>query len=223
MLLVVLITIILLIIQIYLLTQSTISALTPIPIPIKESFSQKKKINERFTGKFYYNTYSELCQYIADVGYICPLKYVDEASKILVQPLQKYSPELQLIAADGLFSEFSDEMKVNNTYETIDYLITTFHYTDVLYVLTVDDKFVGCVAVDRRNFYPFISHLFVVKGERKKGYSKLLMYVAEVYIKLFKFTEAKLWCKKHLQPLYARQGYKLEDKQDDLLIMSKKI
>jgi GNAT superfamily N-acetyltransferase len=90
-----------------------------------------------------------------------------------------------------------------------------------------NNEIVGCIGIDRDNFYPYISHLYVLPEYRKNKYSLKLMRFAEKIIKDITFSESRLWCIKELQSFYEKQGYKIENKISkkgkENLIMVKKI
>ena len=87
-----------------------------------------------------------------------------------------------------------------------------------------EKEFVGCIAVDRKNFTPSISQLYVVPKYRKKGYSKRLMEFAIHYVKSMEFHEVKLWCKSDLVEFYEKQGWIFERKaNNDTYVMKQNI
>jgi GNAT superfamily N-acetyltransferase len=88
------------------------------------------------------------------------------------------------------------------------YITENWTGSDILYVMiSNDDKFIGTVAVDRKNFYPYISHLFVDPALRKKGYGERLLDHGIDYARLFKFDAVKIWCEHTLVPYYASKGW----------------
>ena len=72
-------------------------------------------------------------------------------------------------------------------------------------------ELIGFIGIDRHNFYPCISHLFIVPGYRNKKYSKMLVKFCEKIIKELKFNESTLWCLEHLQKYYENMGYSIKN------------
>ena len=99
---------------------------------------------------------------------------------------------------------------------------------DVFYIYSFEDKVIGCVSVDRSNFHPYISNLFVVPDERGKGKSIDLLVHAEIFIEMLGFDMMYLWCDQELVQFYENKGWFInEDKKvvDDktIYIMKKNI
>jgi hypothetical protein len=70
---------------------------------------------------------------------------------------------------------------------------------------------VGFVAVDCRNFFPVISHLFVVPEHRGQGHGYRLLGVAEKHInEVLGFPRATLHCPQDMVPFYLKAGYRRE-------------
>lgn len=80
---------------------------------------------------------------------------------------------------------------------------------DVLFVMT--DKrgiFIGTSGIDRNYYYPFISHLFVMKDFRNKGYGTTLLNATESYGTSFlKSDTMSLWCKEECVDFYKKRGW----------------
>jgi GNAT superfamily N-acetyltransferase len=70
--------------------------------------------------------------------------------------------------------------------------------------------FIGAVAVDRKNFEPFMSHLYVDEALRKRGYGERLVEHAIEYARAFKFNTLKLWCEVAMIPYYRNKGWVVE-------------
>ena len=79
--------------------------------------------------------------------------------------------------------------------------------TDVMFLAAAGPEFIGCVAVDRTNFYPFVSHLYVAPALRGAGFGDRLLQVAEEHAVRLGFQEARLWCSDALLPYYNRRGW----------------
>ena len=99
--------------------------------------------------------------------------------------------------------------------------------SDILYVLYDENNFIGCVAIDRKNFFPFISQLLISKKYRKMGYGKYLLEIGEKYSQMLGFYESKLWCDENLLDYYKNSGWKKENEiikdGNKKLIMTKNI
>jgi GNAT superfamily N-acetyltransferase len=170
-------------------------------LPVEPLVEVSKKLDIGITTKC-----SELSQFLADIGTVTPLEVYSE--DYFIFPYQKTEPFIQEQVVHSL-RELNPEI-------THEYIKTHWSTSDILYVMTSPDtKFIGCMAVDRKNFYPFISHLYVTPEYRKKGFGERLLTLGEDYAKEFKFNEVKLWCKKILLPYYTKRGWKVESKTKD--------
>lgn len=148
---------------------------------------------------------SSLCAHVADVGLVCPMRYSD--NNVQVQAYQECDPKVKKEVAQHLLNEWGELNHIDSVQECQRFIERRWSSSDVLYVATKNGKFIGCEAIDRINFLPFISHLYVIPTERRKGYSKLLLHVAEEYIAGYGFSEARLWCKTDLKDFYDKRGY----------------
>ena len=134
----------------------------------------------------------------ADIGTITALQVDTPNFKIL--PFKKVRPDIQEIVATKL--------KSLNPKMSKHYITENWNGSDIMYVMiSNDDKFIGTVAVDRKNFDPYISHLFVDPTVRKKGYGERLLDHGIDYARLFKFDAVKIWCADTLVPYYASKGW----------------
>lgn len=142
----------------------------------------------------------------ADIGTITALQAISSNYKIL--PFKKVPPEIQEIVATKL--------KSLNPKMSKHFIFENWNGSDIMYVMmTNDDTFIGTVAVDRKNFDPYISHLYVDPVFRRKGYGERLLEHGIDYAKLFKFDEIKLWCVDGLVPYYASKGWVQEKLSKD--------
>ena len=142
----------------------------------------------------------------ADIGTITALQVDSSNYKIL--PFKKVQPDMQEIVATKL--------KTLNPKMTKEYIFENWNGSDVMYVMmTTDNTFIGTVAVDRKNFEPYISHLYVEPLFRRKGYGERLLEHGLDYAKLFKFDTIKLWCVEGLIPYYASKGWNQEKLSKD--------
>ena len=142
----------------------------------------------------------------ADIGTITALQVETPNFKIL--PFKKVPVDMQEIVATKL--------KSLNPKMSKHYITENWNGSDIVYVaISKDDKFIGTVAVDRKNFDPCISHLFVDPTFRRKGYGERLLEHGIDYAKLFKFDNVKLWCEDTLVPYYASKGWVQEKLSKD--------
>jgi predicted GNAT family N-acyltransferase len=168
---------------------------------------------------------SPLCRFTADSGKTCPIAgYGNNTWKIL--PFQDVDETIQTKTCDALCKEWND------TYvgQGIEYSISNIKKewsggSDVLYVATdLLDNFIGCVAVDRKNFYPVISHLLVEHDKRHTGLGKELVKFAEQFVKhSLKFKEVRLWCFAALVPFYQKLGYSVYEEKSKNMLMVKRL
>ena len=155
----------------------------------------------------------------ADIGTITALQVDSSNYKIL--PFKKVSSDIQDIVATKL--------KSLNPKMTKHYISENWLGSDILYVMiSKDDKFIGTVGVDRKNFDPYISHLFVDTVFRKRGYGERLLEHGIEYSRLFKFETVKLWCVDTLIPYYASKGWVQEklskdNNDNDVWVLSLKL
>jgi GNAT superfamily N-acetyltransferase len=142
----------------------------------------------------------------ADIGTITALQVDTPNFKIL--PFKKVPPDMQEIVATKL--------KSLNPKMSKHYITENWNGSDIMYVaISKDNKFIGTVAVDRKNFDPYISHLFVDPTFRKKGYGERLLDHGIDYARLFKFDAVKIWCVDSLVPYYSSKGWVQEKLSKD--------
>lgn len=83
--------------------------------------------------------------------------------------------------------------------------------SDMMYVMTSTDmatpELIGCVAVNRKQFYPFVTDLCVVHKYRMKGCARALMEVLEEFVEHLGYTVVMLHCKQDLVPVYQKLGF----------------
>jgi GNAT superfamily N-acetyltransferase len=189
-------------------------------------YKYTNKIREDFENNKY--TYSHSgCGHVADVGYVCPLIYKDD--DITIKQFSECDKANQHKIAKHLLDEWGSDIGVKDIKSTLHFIKSHWTNTDVFYMMIKNDsnEIVGCIGIDRDNFYPYISHLYVLPEYRKNKYSLKLMRFAEKIIKDITFSESRLWCIKELQSFYEKQGYEIENKifkkGKENLIMVKKI
>lgn len=154
------------------------------------------------------------CQYQADAGLVCPI--IEQSSLYQITTFQECSASIQQQVTRHLQSEWGN--KYNNSF-------ITRHWStgDILYVMLNRGELIGCMAIDRKNFFPFISQLYVVPKYRNKGYASLLLQHGEKYAASMKFSVVRLWCNKELVRFYQKRGYRVLQIQDVLYIMEKQL
>lgn len=155
----------------------------------------------------------------SDIGTVYPISA--KSSNFSIIPFHKASVALQ----DSIVSKLHGL----NPDITRDYVIDNWRGSDVFYVMATGDgdggSVIGSVAVDRKNFEPFISHLYVDRPYRKKGYGERLLDHAIEYATQFKFENVKLWCDIDMIPYYRKHGWIEGDelKEKSLWIMTKSL
>lgn len=144
-----------------------------------------------------------LFQFKADGGLVGPLAAPG------FQAYQQCSAQIKDVLLPQLASEWSD-------------LTDTFIRarwsggSDIFYVLTdtQDGSFIGTVAVDRSNFYPYISNLYVTPARRRAKFGKALLDHGIAFTKSMGFPDARLWCKPELVSWYESMGWKQNGKHE---------
>lgn len=155
------------------------------------------------------------CCHQADAGTVCPLSWYSSKIGMSISPYFDLPADAKvsiIVELGNVWPEYTDQ-----------FILKNFSCGDMLYVATISQKVVGCVAVDRKRFQPFISTLLVVPDMRNKGYSKFLIQFAEQYVKQFGFNESRLWCRSNLLDFYKALGYTTECKEGENIVMKKKL
>ena len=149
------------------------------------------------------------CTFYADAGYVSTISY--EQGAIHIRPYQEAPSKLQERAAEGLLRQWGASLGISSVLDMMLYISRNWSTTDVLYVMSDADRFVGCVAVDRKQFYPFLSNLYVDEEFRGKNNGERLLHFAERYVSdELHFQQARLWCADDLVDYYAKRGYVVE-------------
>lgn len=155
---------------------------------------------------------TELSHSHADIGTVTPIELY--AKDFCIIPYQSAKINTQKELADKLHSLNKDISR--------EYILENWRGSDVMYVMISGNDFIGSVAVDRKNFEPFISHLYVDEIYRNKGYGKKLLEYGILYSREFKFNIVKLWCEQTMIPYYEKLGWKNEKQlPSGLYIMQK--
>jgi GNAT superfamily N-acetyltransferase len=183
-----------------------------------------KKINFQIPDKFIIPLSTPMksdigCHHYADIGMACPTESHNDIYDIM--PFQNVKIENQEIIARHLQSEWGYKKNY-----TIDSILDEWPLIDALYVMTYNKKcnyksnIIGCVAIDRKYFFPFISHLYVSSEFRGKGYGAVLIDFALKTVKILGFNKCKLWCDYNQINYYKKKGWIIEYQNNDLFIMS---
>ena len=165
--------------------------------------------------------------YLADVGLISPPYVITDHFQIL--PFDEIDTNMKHNIINLLNAEFGvkdnqdeqDEQDEDNIVYSENFINTTWSGANIFYVMTSMDKskLYGTIAIDRKNFYPYISQLYIVKEERYRNLSKHLINFANRYIKSLNFTQSRLWCENKLVSYYTKLGWHFEGKHNKLNIM----
>ena len=191
------------------------------PVPVVEVTPNihqppvKKKIQRGITTKS-----KEYTHFLADVGSVSLLEVEEEEYVIL--PYVKLPDTIRKNLIESLY-ELNPEISHS-------YIMEHWSQLDMMYgmIHKKTGEFMGCMAVDRKNFYPFLSHLYVHPVYRNQGVGERFLLFAEEITKSFGFREVKLWCKKELIGYYTKFGWEVENTTKDAQgeetwVMQKKI
>lgn len=160
----------------------------------------------------------EDCSFLADIGNVCPL--IVQGKQYTIDNYKKQPFKIKQEVATLLQQEWGS----NKLSYTQDYIESNWEATNVMYVFIANGEMVGCVAIDRHKFYPFVSHLYIKDTHRGHGYAKHLLKLCEEYGKRLKFSDIKLWCAEHLVRYYQKLGWTIESVGDNnICVMSKKV
>ena len=178
-----------------------------------------KRVPRPPAGKKRHETF---CQFQADAGLVCP--YETRGDGFEIKPYQQCDAGVCKQAVDALVAEWGGELSDA-------YIRSMWPGADAMYVMSSDrqdgvaaPRFMGCVAVDRKHFVPFVSHLLVPPTERNKGHGKALLDFACRYVSdALGFDTARLWCKPDKLAFYERLGWTVEQRQGELYVMAKSL
>jgi GNAT superfamily N-acetyltransferase len=142
----------------------------------------------------------------ADVGYVFPSTTYH--TNYITMPFFAQKDSMQAAVKQKLCEAFG-------------YSETDLEYswlTNALYVCCKEETFVGCVAVDRKLVWPYVSHLLVDPPFRKRGIGSMLMLeVAEPFVADMGFKKTRLWCEESLVSFYERLGYRRYHESEDVV------
>lgn len=150
--------------------------------------------------------------YYADIGFVEYASVTD--GPIDIRSYVDVDQAVRATTAEKVYEQWAAETGCSSPIDAEAYLDRRFASGggDVLYVMTRHGAFVGCVGIDRQQFYPFITNLLVAAEHRGQGCAKRLLAFAEDFIRAgLKFGEARLWCKPEMVPFYENVGYATED------------
>ena len=169
---------------------------------------------------------SPLCTFVADAGFVCPLEARCDDDMLVIMPYQHHTKEIQDDTLRYLNEHWQSDTRISLS-ESITYddesIKKTWWGSDVLYVAkTFDGAFAGCVAVDRKNMNPFLSHLFVPPHFRGNGYAKRLLRIVEHHAQLMRFQEIQLWCYEDIVSFYEKQGWEHNGTHGESYVIMKK-
>jgi len=179
------------------------------------------------------------CTSVFDIGTVCPrsatYEMYDDRSirhyrRLNITPYQRCGADVRAAVARHLLAEWGEGNKVGTEAESAAMIERRWGSgADVMYVAALDEdeqqqQLVGVVGVDRLQFLPVISHLYVVPEFRGKGHSARLLDIAEDYVRLdLRFREVYLWCEPRLTGMYAARGYvvapEMGDKSSSAVVM----
>ena len=192
---------------------------------IKKINTVVKKINFKLPDKIMIPLSTPIksnygCHHYADIGLACPTEAHSNNYDII--PFQYIAIEQQ-----NIISHYLQKQWGNKKNYTVDSILEEWPLIDALYVMVHNKKYkrqnnnvIGCIAIDRKFFFPFISHFYVAQELRGKGYGTVLIDFALKTVKILGFNKCKLWCEVNQIDYYKKLGWDIEDQKDGLYIMS---
>jgi GNAT superfamily N-acetyltransferase len=137
-----------------------------------------------------------------------PPSYItEETEDYSIHPFHQATDKVK----KDVVKHLQDEWKDTGIEYTEAFVEDTWKYPDALYVMT-DNKgqLIGCSGIDRKYMYPFISHIYVKKEYRKKGYGEKMFGVVLEHGKQCGYKCVKGWCKDELVNYYENFGCQKE-------------
>lgn len=132
-------------------------------------------------------------------------KYIREVTKdYQIIPFKECSKLVQ----NDVIKHLRREWQETGVVYTVEFINATWKYPDAIYVMiNKDGNFIGCCALDRKYIgYPFISHIYVKKEYRKKGYGEKLFKFIVRYSKHVGHTQVYGFCQDDLVDYYQSFG-----------------
>lgn len=134
-----------------------------------------------------------------------PESYVTEkTSEYEVKPFKECAEKVK---AD-VIKHLQKEWQQTGVKYSIDFVEKTWTYPDAIYVMVnTQGEFIGCSAIDRSYMgYPFISHIYVKKQYRKKGFGEKLFNVVVKHAQKVGHKQVYGFCKDELVDYYKTFG-----------------
>ena len=147
------------------------------------------------------------CSYAAGSGYACTPMY-SALGQDMIAPLQLCPRDVQAQAVAALLEMQLEQQQQEPVVDPRAAYVLLF----VLFEprMAGSSVFVGCVAVDRERFQPYIDHLYVTPARRGRGVGRRLLEFAERYVATLRFAEVRLRCAPRLVAFYERLGWRIE-------------
>lgn len=115
--------------------------------------------------------------------------------------------EVNKFIKNKVISSLNEEWGHKTAY-THDFIINTWKFPDVLYIMTDNlENFVGCVAIDRHYIIPVISHLYINKDYRKNGKGPKLLKFAEKHCRCVGYKHIYGFCQMNRVKYYTSLGW----------------
>ena len=159
--------------------------------------------------------------FYSDIG------YVEWPTSSNIRPFEMVEDDgLKNRTVEAMFDQWSVEIGASSASDVMRYVRSSFTMGgDVLFVMSSDSEFVGCIAVDRKQFHPFISNLLVSVEHRKRGHAKTLVAFAESFVRdRLMYDAVRLWCGPDMIHFYRSIGYAVDSEKSNsaIVIMIKK-
>lgn len=161
-----------------------------------------------------------LAKFTSDSGLVFPLVYNEPT--VSIAPFQRVSGQVQNWVAKSLLGEWGQVADLHNVQETLSYILKNWTHGDIFYVYTVHGSPVGFVAMDEKNWYPYMSHLYVGNEHRNSGHATKLIEFCKHYTQHRCHSEYRLYCEPRMVPFYTKRGFSItEPNTSDLIIMKR--
>lgn len=163
----------------------------------------------------------DIVAYTSDGGAVHTL--TAHGPDFLIVPYTKVSSSIGLEMQQLLVKEFGERYFDDKALKEV-----CDNGSDMMYVMTTNTsprKLIGCIAVNRKQFYPFVTDLCVVPDSRNKGHARALMTLVEEYVKTLGYTVIMLHCTENLVVVYEKLGFCVDHGHDqgEYCVMSKNL